>query len=255
MSYHEIILGIQARTGSIRLPNKILKSFYAGESILALLIAKLIKLGFEQQVVVLTTTEQSDDAVANLALAMKVKVFRGDKNDVLSRFRAAAQLYNAKKVIRICADNPFLDSADLLRLCSIMQAEQADYYAFYINDVPSIKTHYGLWAEGLDVITLERVYLSIQLPAEKEHVTAHFYNNTQQFVVKKIATDNVLLTHGIPVRLTLDTPQDFFWLSWLYAKMEAASGDQDYYEVMEQIMETSPELISHMVSMIEQQKK
>lgn len=100
---------IQARTGSTRLPGKVLADFYDGQSILEIIINRCKELDAEWPVIVATSAADADKAIVNLATACGVKTFAGDEQDVLKRFIDAAEQFGARKLIRVCADNPFLD--------------------------------------------------------------------------------------------------------------------------------------------------
>ena len=105
MSETGIIL--QARTDSTRMPEKVILPFFQEKSILDLLLEKTKKL--VAPVVLATTLNPSDDRICRLAEKHEVPVFRGSENDVLDRFIQAARKFGFSKIIRVCADNPFLD--------------------------------------------------------------------------------------------------------------------------------------------------
>ncbi|HNX57329.1 MAG TPA: hypothetical protein PKO30_17160, partial [Prolixibacteraceae bacterium] len=75
---------LQARTGSTRMPEKVILPFFEGKSILDLLIEKVKKLGIPA--VLATTVNPSDDRICDLAARHDFPVFRGSENDVLDRF-------------------------------------------------------------------------------------------------------------------------------------------------------------------------
>ncbi|MDB4710952.1 hypothetical protein OAF16_04405, partial [Flavobacteriales bacterium] len=99
---------IQARTGSTRLPNKIILPFYKEKGILELIVERINKYT-DIPIVVATTKNPKDDAIVKIASKNGVGCYRGSENNVLSRFIETAKKNNFKNIIRICADNPFLD--------------------------------------------------------------------------------------------------------------------------------------------------
>ena len=162
---------IQARSGSTRLPNKILLPFYNGKSILDLMLEKLSSIN-GTNILVATTTNMKDDAVVNIAKKYNIAYFRGSENDVLNRFISAAEQYNAQKIIRVCSDNPFLDINSIKKLIeTINENPSADYISFNINGIPSIKTHYGFWTEYVTLNTLKKIRDLTDEPLYHEHVT------------------------------------------------------------------------------------
>ncbi|HEX4698239.1 MAG TPA: acylneuraminate cytidylyltransferase, partial [Actinomycetes bacterium] len=91
----------QARTGSTRLPGKVLLTA-AGRTILDHHLDRLVAAGLI--VYVATTDRVADDPIADLALRRDVPVFRGSENDVLSRFAGCARTYDLDVVVRVTSD-------------------------------------------------------------------------------------------------------------------------------------------------------
>ncbi len=205
MSQLGIIL--QARTGSTRMPEKVILPFYQEQSILDLLLEKVKKLGVP--VVLATTVNPSDDRICVLAEQHGVPVFRGSENDVLDRFIQAARQFGFSKIIRVCADNPFLDLAGMQNLIVEFSNSNADYLGFQLaGNKPSILTHFGFWTEAVSLDALKKAQ---QLTSEKlyhEHVTNFIYGNPALFNVQFIPADPLVFSRT-DVRMTLDTPEDF----------------------------------------------
>lgn len=110
------VLGIlQARMGSTRLPSKILAPV-AGRPLLQVLARRLAPSVHVTEWWVATTATSSDDVTAAWARALGMHVFRGDVDDVLSRFTAIVRERSPEWVVRLTADDPFTDAAvvDLL---------------------------------------------------------------------------------------------------------------------------------------------
>ena len=99
---------IQARLSSTRLPNKVILPFWNGKTIIDLLIEKLKT--FNDCNIILATSDLSANLpLVEVAKRANVDYFQGSENDVLQRFIDAAEIQDAEHIIRICADNPFLD--------------------------------------------------------------------------------------------------------------------------------------------------
>jgi len=198
---------IQARTGSTRLPEKVIRPFYHKQTILDLLFEKVKKLNLP--VVLATTINPLDDRLCTLAVKHEVPVFRGSEDDVLDRFIQAGRLFKFSKIIRICADNPFLDLSALEILADQFNQSNADYLGYRLDgNKPSILTHFGFWAEAVRLDALEK---AAGLTLEKlyhEHVTNFIYGNPTLFNVKLIDADPLVFSRT-DIRLTLDTLEDF----------------------------------------------
>ena len=136
---------IQARLSSTRLPNKVILPFWNGKTILNLLIEKLKK--FHDCRIILATSElPANIQLVDVAQKANIGYFQGSENDVLQRFIDAAESQDAEHIIRICADNPFLDVDAIEELLTeIRTNDNYDYISFLVNGSPSIKTHFGFW--------------------------------------------------------------------------------------------------------------
>lgn len=205
MSQLGIIL--QARTGSTRMPEKVIRPFFNEKSILDLLIEKVQKLGVPA--VLATTVNPSDDRICELADRHDFPVFRGSENDVLDRFIQGAREHKFDKIIRVCADNPFLDLTGMKTLIEAFEKSDTDYLSFQLaGNKPSILTHFGFWTEAVRLDALEKAQ---QLTNEKlyhEHVTNFIYGNPAIFNVQFIPADPLVFSRT-DIRMTLDTPEDF----------------------------------------------
>ncbi len=207
---------IQARLGSKRLPQKMILPFFESMGILECLVGRLIN-SVLQPIVVATTENVEDDAIESLAKRHKIDCFRGDEHNVLSRFIKCAEKYSFNKIIRICADNPFLDIPSLLDLISKMNSGNYDYVSFSLNNgVPVIQTHYGFWAEGVSLEALRVVARSTSEPLYTEHVTNFIYSNCNRNKFKIEWIEIPSFVESSNIRLTVDTQQDFVIAQQIY---------------------------------------
>ena len=148
--------------------------------------------------------------------------------DVLDRFIGAARSVGANKVIRVCADNVFLDMKSLRFLYETFHADRRhDYMSFRKSDgTPSIKTHYGFWAEAVTLDALEKVARATDDPLYHEHVTNYIYSHPDMFGCCLHQIDPEVESHE-DLRLTMDTPEDYSLQRELYA---ALGGDERQIE-------------------------
>lgn len=213
-----ITIIVQARSGSTRMPNKILLPFFEGKSILNLLIEKL-KHVEDTKVVIATSVNPNCDIIESVAKECGVVCYRGSENDVLQRFIDAAEENETSRIIRVCSDNPFLELASLKALAKKAQEEDdADYISYDIDGTPSIKTHYGFWAEFVTLDALKRVKAMTADPLYHEHVTNYIYSHPDYFNLKWIKGSEVINTHK-NIRLTIDTKEDFCNAQNIYADL------------------------------------
>lgn len=221
---------LQVRSGSTRLPQKMQMPFSDGKTIPELIISKLIASGIQKENIIIATTINSlDDSLANYLSNLGCIVYRGDENNVLNRFIHAAKFYNATHVVRICADNPFLNIGFLNNMVSLASDGNFDYISYQMqNGTPAIKTHYGLFCEFVSLSALEKIASLSTASLDTEHVTPFIYNNPDQFSIKMLSIP-LRLQENDWIRLTIDTREDFELAQSIYSKVIA----DDYESIIE----------------------
>lgn len=211
---------IQARSGSTRMPAKILQPFHDGRRIIDILLERIRQSCPGKKIILATTVNPADDVLEQVAREHGVDCFRGSEDDVLGRFIGAARKYGLKRLIRVCSDNPFLNTESFNTLFEASDREPADYVAFGFPDGrPTIKSHLGLFAELTTLEALERVAASTQEKLYREHVTIYEYTHPLEFTVRLLPLPD-FLRERLDLRLTLDTPADFKLLSELYDRYQ-----------------------------------
>ena len=106
----KVALIVQARMGSKRLPGKVMMAAH-GQPLLGHQIDRLRQVKLAQQIVIATTLNPFDDAIADFCAARHTAVFRGSEEDVLARFAEAAQANGVDVIVRLTADCPLIDPA------------------------------------------------------------------------------------------------------------------------------------------------
>jgi len=162
------LLIIQARMGSSRLPGKVLKTL-AGKTILQNLVDRMKPSLLVDQLVVATTTNAEDDAIAAYCEAHQIHCYRGSEWDVLDRYYQAALPFSPDNVIRVTSDCP-LNSyrvADFV-IKSFLQSGK-DYFSNSNNEPDFLED--GFDVEVFRFSALETAWKEAKLLSEREHVT------------------------------------------------------------------------------------
>jgi spore coat polysaccharide biosynthesis protein SpsF len=205
---------VQARTGSTRLPGKVLQDL-AGRPLLRFMLDRLADLRVDQ-LVVATSTLARDDAVAEIAEAAGHAVVRGSETDVLDRFVTALDAHPADHVIRLTADCPLADPA----LIESVIARHLDRGAEYTSNVFPRTFPRGLDCEVMTAVALRTAHAEASEPAEREHVTPFFYRHPERFTLANMRNDLPLGREG----WTVDTADDLEFVRRIVARM----GDDDF---------------------------
>lgn len=191
---------IQARTGSTRLPGKVLKSV-AGKTLLDHVLGRVSLIDVPVQVIVATSNLSQDDIIAEHCLHKGVSVFRGSETDVLDRYYQCALENSFEQVVRLTADNPFTDIDELTRLIELHLSELNDYtHSFGIMPL-------GVGAEIFTFSALERSSHEGHAPHHREHVNEYIQEHPERFKTGKL---EVSASKRRPdLRLTVDTEEDY----------------------------------------------
>lgn len=226
----KLAIVIQARVGSTRLPEKMLRPFLIGRTIPELIIDRLLTAFDAQQVILATSTAVADDPLADMATAKGVEVVRGDENDVLSRFVLTSERYGLSHVVRICADNPFirLDGIETLIRLAAQNDWQDDYLTFcYADELPVMRGHVGMYAELIRSSALSDFFHSTNDAFFKEHVTNGIYSQPEKYALRYIVMPEPL-AQDKGLRLTVDTETDFELMRELAQSLKLATREEAY---------------------------
>lgn len=237
--------------GSTRLPGKLLLPFYKGRTILDILLDKLSRIE-RADIIIATTTNVSDNPIADKAELMGVKCYRGDEQDVLSRFIGAAEYYGVDKIVRVCSDNPFIDIGSMQRLVDVAGTSEADYISFDVEGRPSILTHYGFWAEYVSLRALLKVTQKTGDVFYHEHVTNYIYKHPSEFSIEWLDVEKEII-HNRDIRLTIDTESDFKNAGQLFAIL--CNEKEGRYPSAKEVVEYIKEHPAYQVMMKEEIRK
>lgn len=204
----EAVIILQARMASTRLPGKALASIGA-RSLIGHCLARL-RMTDHVPVLLATTTNQEDDALAATAATCGVPVFRGPADDVLTRYVLAAQSVGARFVVRATGDNPAVDIGGPGRVLATLRSTHADHV---IEDgMP-----YGGAVEGVTLDALVRASELATSGADREHVTPLIRRDRSRFTALEIPAPAALRRPD--VRVTVDTSDDLAFMRRLAARM------------------------------------
>lgn len=186
--------------GSSRLPGKILMPI-GNKTLLAHIIYRLSFLKQQVKIVLATSVSAADDVVEAFCIKNNITCFRGSESDVLERYYLCAKQFSLDPVIRLTADNPFVDVEELDQLIDLFDSEKVDYaHSFGVLPV-------GLGAEIFSFRALEESFRKGQDAHHREHVNEYIQENPSLFITKILKTPTS--KNHPELRLTVDTPEDY----------------------------------------------
>ena len=194
-----VIAIVQARMGSTRLPEKVMRSI-AGTPMIELLLRRLAKSEAVDQIVVATSSDQANQRLVEHVSGLGFSCEQGSENDVLERYVHAAEKHKADVVVRITGDCPLVDPAlvdDCIR-------EFHDRKVDYVSNISPPTYPDGLDVEVIKFSALQLAAKEANKPFDREHVTSYIRESA---AFSKAA----LLNHEdfSAFRWTVDEPEDF----------------------------------------------
>ncbi len=201
----KIVLIIQARMGSARLPGKMLKKI-SDVSLIEWVIRRVKKSKKVKKIILATTKNKKDNILKKIAKKNKVYIFRGKNQDVLTRFYEAAKSSKSEIIIRVCADNPFIDFGQIDLLIKKFELKSYDYICNHQNKLNS-KYADGFGAEIFSFNVLKKIYYNAKTKSQREHVTKYIWDNVEKFKVLSIPAPYNLAYPKL--KFDINTPKDF----------------------------------------------
>ena len=194
-----IIAIVQAKLGSIRLPEKVLKKVNE-KTLIEILLHRLSLSKKIDKVILATSKSCENDALVELVEKLGIHVYRGSENNVLDRYYQATQVHQPTTVVRITGDCPIIDPELVDEVIGLYQENNVDYVS---------NTEKATFPDGLDIEVFSFKALGMahkyaENPFEREHVTP-FIRNNKKF--KRMIYTNEKDLSG--ERWTVDEPEDF----------------------------------------------
>lgn len=197
--------------GSTRFPGKVLAPL-GGHLVLDWVLRRVTRASRIDRVILATSVNPENDGLVPVAEAAGVTVLRGDEHDVLSRFASAARSSGATWVVRICADNPFVDPDEVDRLVSFAVTEQPDYAFNHLNRLDNGYAD-GFGAEAITAQALLALDAGPTGATEREHLTLAVWQHPGRYRIRTFAAPAALAYPHL--RFDIDTPADLERLAFL----------------------------------------
>ena len=175
----KLLIILQARSNSKRLPGKVLKKIN-GIPIVIISAKRLSNRGAD--IIVATSIKKSDDKLVKVLSKNNINYFRGSLNNVLGRYQQIAKKLNKDDyIIRATADNIFPDGEMVEEITKHINNIGTDYYG--INH----KNYFLPKGLGIEIFTVKKI-LSLKKnlkKKDKEHVTLSIYYQKNKYLKQK----------------------------------------------------------------------
>lgn len=195
----KIVALVQARMGSTRLPNKVMKPI-GGVTMIELLLSRLSNSRELDQIIVASPVDERNQPLAEHVRRLGYACEQGSENDVLDRFVQAARKHQADVVVRITGDCPLVDPGLVDEVVRQFKAANVDYFS---NITPPT------YPDGLDIEVctfkaLEQASRETSKLFDREHVTPYL-REPGRFKTAAMQHSQDLSV----LRWTVDEPADF----------------------------------------------
>lgn len=215
MVKNNVVIVTQARIGSSRFPEKVLKPLGTA-TLLGVHLERLKKVKNADTIIVATTFEEKSSQIIAIANELGVNVFQGSENDVLDRFYQAVKGHQPKFVVRVTSDCPLIDPKLVEEIIQMVIDQDLDYGSnVLIEAFPD-----GQDAEVFKFEALEKAWKEAKLNSEREHVTPFIRNNSDYKGGTLFKANNFNSSQNFNhIRMTVDEPSDLETIQILIDKL------------------------------------
>ena len=161
----KIVAIVQARMGSTRLPNKVMKEI-GGKPMIELLLQRLSRAKRIDEIVLATSDNENNIPLIEFVSSLGSRVFTGSENDVLERYVKASDESAADVVVRITGDCPLVDPG----LVDEVIEGFIDSGSQYFSNIDPATYPDGLDIEVFHASALRKAYAALE-GWECQHVT------------------------------------------------------------------------------------
>lgn len=212
MAAPNVVTVIQARTGSTRLPGKVVRPL-CGQPLLVRMVERVQAAALSGTVVVATTNLVDDNPIAWICQTRGFHCFRGHPTDLLDRHFRAGERFDADVVVKIPSDCPLIDPAIIDRVIGAFLADP-QAYDFVSN------LHPATYPDGNDVEVMTMAALATacqeaKRPLEREHTTPFFWENPDRFRLHNVPWESGL-NYAMSHRWTIDYEEDYQFIRAVY---------------------------------------
>ena len=196
-----IVIIVQCRIRSRRLPSKALLDLTNKENMFQFLLKRLKLVKKADKIVVTTGDSKINDPIKKFAEKENIEVFRGDENNVLKRFYDASIKTSADIIVRITADNPLSDPFLIDNCISFFKTKKIEHLSCFDKNLLPYGVGCGIFTKEV----LKYTYLKVKSKFDKEHIEPFMLRS------KKISTFhyNEKKINNKKLRLSIDHKNDY----------------------------------------------
>jgi spore coat polysaccharide biosynthesis protein SpsF len=210
-----VLVLIQARSDSVRLPKKVLRNLY-GQPMLQWVVRRTADAASADKVIVATSVSPNDDAIELFCRSESIRYSRGPLENVAKRLMDVAKQERESAFVRISGDSPVIDPAILDLAVRIYQSRTCDL----VTNVFPRTFPRGQSVEVINLATMENAFNQSTDKEDAEHVTQFYYKNPEKFEIVNFTSGE---DRG-KVQLSVDTEADFLSMEKILTACKGCPG-------------------------------
>lgn len=218
----KFLVTIEARMNSTRLPGKVCFELEKSKTVLSILIDRIRKSKYVDQILIATTTKKIDNKIVDIAKKKGCLFYRGSEKNVLSRLVSATKNKKINCIIQLTGDNPLIDPLVIDYVTNFFMTYYPQYDFVTNNNLFDITRSVpnGMTVSVFKKSSLQKITKFANKKDHYEHPTLFFYREgRKQFKIKNLKMPKKWCPNFQP-RLTLDTKEDFILLKKIYNKLK-----------------------------------
>ncbi|MBD3170555.1 MAG: hypothetical protein GF307_13805 [candidate division Zixibacteria bacterium] len=227
---------IQARIGSTRLPEKVLRPIL-GRPMLELMLERLGYCKKLDKIIIATTTAPEDDRIESMCDIWGVDCYRGSIDDVLSRYLNTALKFDVDVIVRLTSDCPLIDPQLVDEVIGLYMNNR-DKYDYCSNINPPTYPD-GLDVEVLPLEVLKKIDELASEQGDREHVTTYIDKHERDFRIGNVS-DGI---NRSKFRWTVDAYDDLEFVIQVYKALYKPGECFGREEIFE-LLRNQPELMA-----------
>ena len=170
-----VVLIIQARMGSTRLPGKSMMDL-AGAPLVGRILERVKRCAMLDDIVLAIPDTEIDRILRKLGESYNIKVYAGSEADLLERYYQAAIWSNAEIVVRLPADNATPEPNEIDRIVKYHLSLDRPGFSSNLSVIGDSEYPDGIGAEVFDFSLLEDSRNRNKDPRQREHVHLNFFD-------------------------------------------------------------------------------
>ncbi|MEO8211536.1 MAG: glycosyltransferase family protein, partial [bacterium] len=217
----KIVASIEARMNASRLPGKVLMEI-GGKPVLQILIERLSKSKYINEIIIATTVNQLDEKIYQLGKKLGIHTFKGSEDDVLGRVTGAVESAGGDIVVELTGDCPLIDSEVVDHVIEEYLNNFPDYD--YVTNIGHVRNEVREIPLGMDVRVftfkdLKHISEITNDPEDREHVSLYFFRaGKDKYKLHNVNTPDKWKRDYNP-RLCLDTREDYEVIRIIYKSL------------------------------------